>query len=296
MLPRELRDEESGNLGGIRERLVVQGGQARDYRHRLLGADVELRVLAAQMRRHRVGVLGLVVVLLVKPDGEGLDWPTGLRPHQGHHRGGVHPTGKKRTQGHIGEHLAADGLAQQTIQRLDRLGIAAGEGVRLTVPHGLVHRPIGLRRGQGTRLGIALAEMQIGARRQLANATVNAEGPGDIVVTQIERERTAVDFTHKGGVRPQRLELRPKEEHATLPAVIERLFSHAVARKGQGAGLPVPQGQREHPHRLLQRGLDPPHLDGCQQCFGIRMAAPVRAPHLVPGAAAARPGDCKSLH
>ena len=53
VLARQLRDEKGRDLRGVGERLVIHLGQARDHVERMLGRDVKLGVVGAEMRARR---------------------------------------------------------------------------------------------------------------------------------------------------------------------------------------------------------------------------------------------------
>ena len=75
---------------------------------RLIGAEIELVVLGAEMASHRLGVLRLVEARLVKPDGEGEHRPVALLLHQGDDGGRVDAARQERTERHVGHHLLSD--------------------------------------------------------------------------------------------------------------------------------------------------------------------------------------------
>src|SRR6185312_2660477 len=99
-------------------------------------------------------------------------------------------------------------------------------------------------------------------------------GRGDAVMAQQQRQRAAVDVRPERGVRLQRLQLRTEQQDVALPAVVQRLLAHAVARQRQRALLTIPQGERKHADAGLQGTLDTPGGDARQQGFGIGVPAP----------------------
>src|SRR6185436_20880553 len=62
-----------------------------------------------------------------------------------------------------------------------------------------------------------------------------------------------------------------------LPAAVQRLLAHPIARHAQYALASVPQREREHADALAERGRDPPALDAGKQRLRVGMTAPRRA-------------------
>lgn len=98
MVIRELGNEKSENLRRIGEEFVIQFQRARNHRHCLIRRHIELGMFGAQMRRHSMGALGLVVTLFVETDGEGLHQLARLRLLQSNHGRGIDHRGKKSAQ------------------------------------------------------------------------------------------------------------------------------------------------------------------------------------------------------
>jgi len=84
-------------------------------------------VLGAQVTRDRAGILRLVVGWLGKSYGERAHGARRLSLHERNDQRGVDTTRQESSQRHIGDHLQADCLAQQTIQRIHRFVVAASE-------------------------------------------------------------------------------------------------------------------------------------------------------------------------
>ena len=164
---------------------------------------------AAQVARHRLGMLGLVEGGLVKAHGKGLDRAAGLRLHQRHHGGRIDPARQKRAQRHIGHHLLANCVFQQRLQRVHRLRGGAGKGLRRAAPGHLGQRPIRLQH----RLGRGLRHGQQAAGLQLADAFVYGTGAAHVVVPHKQAQRIAVDRRTKRRVRAQRLQFGTKQKH-----------------------------------------------------------------------------------
>ena len=102
---------------------------------------------------------------------------------------------------------------------------------------------------------------------------VDAVGRGHGAVAEEKGERPAIDLGAEIAMRAERLEFGAEEERRSGPAVIERLFSEAVAGEREAAFLPVPEGEGEHADAALDRRGEPPRFDGGEDHFGVRAAA-----------------------
>ncbi|CFD94570.1 Uncharacterised protein [Bordetella pertussis] len=183
VLARHARDQRGRDLRRVGEGLVVHVCQGRHHGQAVLGGDVELGMLGAQVRRHRLGVLGLVIALLVKADGEGAHRLRALRLHQGHDGGRVDAAGKKRAQADVRQHLAAHCLRHHLLQRVDRLrvGLEAAPVAQALVGRA-ARRPVHLGFGQLATAHLRRVDLDPGARRQLADAGVDRLRRGNVVV------------------------------------------------------------------------------------------------------------------
>ena len=76
------------------------------------------------------------------------------------------------------------------------------------------------------------------------------------------------------GCTASALSFRAEQEDVAGPAVVERLLAHPVSREIEGALLPVPNGEREHPVCPTQRLLDAQRRHRLDQHLGVRVAAP----------------------
>lgn len=65
-------------------------------------------------------------------------------------------------------------------------------------------------------------------------------------------------------MRPERLELGAKQQHPTADAVVQRFFTHPVARQRQRAGFVVPYGKGKHSIGTLKSCPQPPKRDPSQ--------------------------------
>ena len=78
----------------------------------------------------------------------------------------------------------------------------------------------------------------------------------------------------------QRCQIRtvkqPPRRTGPLPAVVERLFAEPVTRENQPPFGSIPQREREHPGKPIERAAHAPRFDRRQRHLGVRMAAPGR--------------------
>jgi len=143
-----------------------------------------------------------------------------------------------------------------------------------------VHLPRRRRPATSTARGAGPRPQASRPRRwELGEAPVDAVGGRHAVVSQVERHDVAVDLAAKGGVRPQRLELRTEEERPARPAVVHRLLAEAVARQMQASLVAVPQRQGEHTGAAHQGVVQSPPLHRGEQDLGVR-----RPPEAMPAA------------
>ena len=86
------------------------------------------------------------------------------------------------------------------------------------------------------------------------------DGPrlGDVGVPEIADDCIFIDGRVPTGRGPKRLELGGKNDPLRRRRIVERLDAEAVARQHQAARLAVPQRERKHADRALDRGLDAP--------------------------------------
>ena len=84
LLPGQSGHQEGWDLGAVRKGLVIYLRQQRYHRKGVLRLDIEFRVGCAEVSRHCLGVVRLVVPRPVESDGEGPDRLGALGLHQGH--------------------------------------------------------------------------------------------------------------------------------------------------------------------------------------------------------------------
>src|SRR5258708_25780775 len=75
----------------------------------------------------------------------------------------------------------------------------------------------------------------------------------------------------------QRLQFRREHEIAAAPSIEQRLLAEAIAAQREYLLFVVPQREREHADKALQRAGHAPLPDGIQQRFRVGMPTPVRA-------------------
>lgn len=88
-------------------------------------------------------------------------------------------------------------------------------------------------------------------------------------MSQVQGQGVTVDGGGKRGMCFQRLEFGAEQEGVALPAVIQRLFAHPVARQRQHPVAAIPQGDGEHADHPAQRVFYPPLRKPGQQGFGV---------------------------
>ena len=97
-----------------------------------------------------------------------------------------------------------------------------------------------------------------GARHQFEDSLVYGMRGRYIVVPQIQGQSVSVDVALPIGVGGQGSEFRSKQKALALPAVIQRLFAHAVPRQSQNAFAFIPQAKGKHSDQACQGLLHAP--------------------------------------
>jgi hypothetical protein len=97
---------------------------------------------------------------------------------------------------------------------------------------------------------------------------------GHVVVSEVGCERVAIDVSPPRWMNSQRLELGRKEEGFSSPAVIQRLFAHAIACKMQRILVAIPKGEGKHAIESAQSALDAPMFECRQGDFRVGVAPP----------------------
>src|SRR5215469_6393223 len=100
----------------------------------------------------------------------------------------------------------------------------------------------------GAHDGHAIGERDLGelARTEASDGAIDGVATADETGGHEIRHRRRVDIGRKARKGPKRLELRGKSQATVELRDVERLFSHAIARQPELAGLRIPRGEREH--------------------------------------------------
>ena len=178
------------------------------------------------------------------------------------------PARKESAQGHVGDHAAADGVAEQRLEALQRLLFAQLQAIGLRVGGDLRRIP----EARDARLASGSQDQEM-AGQQLVQAAMDAVRRGNVAPPHEGAEASAVDLRRPARVRTQRLQLGAEQEQRAELAPEQRLEADPVAGQGHGAGGAVPDGEREHADEPAQGRLDPPGGASLDQDLGIRMPA-----------------------
>src|SRR5712691_3609094 len=84
------------------------------------------------------------------------------------------------------------------------------------------------------------------AWQQFADAVKHRLEPRDVAECEIFGERASVELRDHPGIGKNRFNLRAKEECVSVPAVIERLNTQAIASSEQTAFAPIPHHESKH--------------------------------------------------
>jgi len=120
-------------------------------------------MIGAEVASHGLGVHRLVIIILVKADGEGLDRPARELLHHCNDNRRIHAAGKESAEGDVGHHLPADGVLQHLFQPVHCCLRRQAERIGGAGPRHLGARPIFLDQ----RRGCAWRQRQHAARAQL---------------------------------------------------------------------------------------------------------------------------------
>ena len=166
----------------------------------------ELGVLGAELLRDGARVVGLVVALLAKADGEGLDRPVGGLAHQRDHRRGVDPARQERAERHVGDHLTLYRVGQQRIEFFDDVLKAVGAQRGLPLPRDRREIPVEMPRRPVRR------NLDTLARQKLFHLAVDRLRRRHAGVAQIGRDSRRIERKSKVRQGAQRLQLGGKRE------------------------------------------------------------------------------------
>ena len=199
-------------------------------------------MLAAQLFRHQLGVVQLVVfgaVGEVYREGD-------LGPGEAGDERRVDAAGQVQAEGHVGAQLHADGVREQGFQLVYGFG-----GV--DVVEVIDELPV-LGDAPAAEVAAQTADDQLVARAQRVDVAEERLLAGQ-VLEGLELVRD-VDLWQRD-LREQRLDLRGKEERRAVFVEIERLLTGDVAGQEQEVVLEVGQRECKHAVQAVQAGLAP---------------------------------------
>ena len=178
MPSREVRDQRRRYLRGVGEGLVIDRRQPGYQLLGITGGDIELGVISAQVAGNFQCKRCFIEPGLVEANGERANPPAALRLHECHHGAGIDAAREEGAQRHVGGHLQAHRFGQALLHHVNQRRII-GSGEFVSQP--LALRACKLPEGLWLRARIRhAAELKPMTRRQLANATIDGQGPGDI--------------------------------------------------------------------------------------------------------------------
>ena len=249
MLARHLRDEKRRDLRRVGERLVIHLGQARDHRQRVLGRDVELGVVGAEMRGDRLRMLRprysasrgsrsrscapcrvLFACISATTADESM-------PPERNAPSGTSAIMRRLTASPSSASSASTASSSLPTKRALCPSRAICSSVQI--------RP-DLRRGAG-------AHDEDRAGRQLVDAPIDRLRPRHVHEAQEGGECVAIERRLPAGMRAQRLELGAEQQQLAELRPIERLDAEPVAHEVEHAVAPVPQRHGEHADEALGR-------------------------------------------
>ena len=94
----------------------------------------------------------------------------------------------------------------------------------------------------------------------------------NVVVAQVNRDRSAVDVAAKVWMLLERFKFRAEKQRLARPSVIQGLFAGAISRQVQHLFFAVPQTKREHAIEFLERSLDAPAGNRREHDLGVGVA------------------------
>ena len=235
---------------------------------RALAREQQFRVVGPEVSRDPGRVPRLVEFFLGESDRVRLDGLSGHLLHERHDRGGIDSAGQERAERNVRIQSTPDRVREERVELVDRLGIRAGKGLGQAGERDLAQRPIRLRRGE-RELWVRHGEDV--SRRQLDGTLEDALRRRDVQVSQIGRERRAVDRAVEGGAGQQRLELRAEGDQTRLAIHVQRFLADSVSEERQLSAMSVPHGDGEHPDKAADALVDSPPLEGGEDHLGVRV-------------------------
>ena len=235
---------------------------------RVLTREQQFRVVGSHVLRNPGCVSGLVELFLGEPDRVRLDGSVARLLHHRHDPRGIDSPGQERAERDVRKHPTPDRVRQQRVELVDCLGIRAMEGARYTAQRSLSQRPVRLRSRQ-REARVRNGEDVCGG--QLDGMLEDGLRRRDIEVSEIGRQRHAVDRAVEGGPGEERLELRAERDQARLAVHIKRLLADAVSDERQLPALGIPHGDREHSDEAADGGANSPSFKRGEDDLGVRV-------------------------
>ena len=187
----------------------------------------------------------LVEVALVEPDRERAHLARGLRGERGQ-RARVDPAGEEDADGHVGDEMSPNRVAQPLAQLLGELVLAFGSDLALR--HGAWSR-VALDRDVRALPGLP---DEHAPGRQLAYVAEDRQRRRHEAEREERLERVLVDLAGEVRLAHQRLQLGREGERVSGQPVVERLDAETVAREDEALSPRVPDRDREHPPETLR--------------------------------------------
>src|SRR5262245_63288875 len=103
MVASKLGEVKRGQSRGVGVRLIVVPDQLRQDLYRVW-LDDKLVMLGSKETGDLTGIRQLIVLFLLKADGERIDWPVTHLAHKRHYRARVYPSAQERPQGYVADH------------------------------------------------------------------------------------------------------------------------------------------------------------------------------------------------
>src|SRR3990172_12367912 len=184
--------------------------------------------------------------------------------------GGIYAARKERPQRHVADHADLGGLEEFLAQTF--AGVVEGKIVLLR----RVNPPVA-----PDLADLAVLDDHGVRRRQLAHRLETGHGGRNILEGEIVIECPVIRAAVERRVEDeQRADLGGEQESLGRRGVDQRLHAQAVAREGERALVPVPDGGGEHPAQLSQALLETVADEKLEQHLGVAVAAELLAERL----------------
>ena len=242
-VPRRPAGEQGrGHPGGIGERLAHDADELRDALLERLRRDGDRGPVEPEVPSDLLGEDSLVVGGLGEAERVGAEPAAGrevLRDRRD--EGGIQPPAQEHAALDLGVGLAADGLPEDLVERLDRRDPSRGRRDR-PAPVSASGHPVPLDDDHLSRCDLAdLGERRLG-RREVSEADVAGQG------APVRREL-------EGGVHSQGRDLGREAHHPVPLAVEQRALPGPVAGQEQPALARIPDRDGEDPGQPLDEAV-----------------------------------------